>query len=213
MHSVHVPAFLAGHPFVLSVVAPAFALLPARAITLAAGPRIGVRSCRRDRRNSGRKKQPDRHREDPLPDRSHRFSSLLVSSNDPSMSVTGRGFPAFRPWTSPSQSGTLVAGDIDMVQISVDRGKIAAFCRRNRIRRLAFFGSVLREDFRPDSDIDVLVEFEPDSAPGFLGLAALEHELSSLLDGRKVDMRTAGELSRYFREEVVSSAEIQYAQG
>jgi predicted nucleotidyltransferase len=88
-----------------------------------------------------------------------------------------------------------------------------AFCRRNHIRRLSSFGSVLRDDFRPDSDIDVFVEFEPEHVPGFLRLAAIEIELSRLLDGRKVDLRTPEDLSRYFRDAVVAEAEVQYAAG
>ena len=89
--------------------------------------------------------------------------------------------------------------------------EIADFCREYHIRRLAVFGSALRDDFRPDSDVDVLVEFEPDHVPGFMALAAMERELSGIL-GRKADLRTPEDLSRYFREEVVATAEIQYAQ-
>lgn len=89
---------------------------------------------------------------------------------------------------------------------------MAAFCKRNHICELAFFGSVLRDDFRPDSDVDVLVEFELDQEPGLLGLAKLERELSSLLGNRRIDLRTAKDLSRYFRDEVIAGAEIQYAQ-
>ena len=98
------------------------------------------------------------------------------------------------------------------VQIAVDRQRIAEFCRRHSIRRLSFFGSVLRDDFRTDSDIDVLVEFEPGRVPGLIRLAGMEIELSALL-GRKADLRTAGDLSRYFRDEVVSSAQAMYAAG
>jgi len=87
--------------------------------------------------------------------------------------------------------------------------KIAAFCRRHHIRKLSLFGSVLRDDFRPDSDIDVLVEFEPGHVPGYFGLVGMEMELSEKV-GRKVDLRTAGELSRYFRDTVVSTAAVQY---
>jgi len=86
---------------------------------------------------------------------------------------------------------------------------LAAFCRQHRVRRLALFGSVLRDDFRPDSDVDVLVEFEAGARAGFLKLAAMELELGGLL-GRKVDLRTPGELSRYFRDEVLASAEVQF---
>ena len=96
------------------------------------------------------------------------------------------------------------------VKISIDRGKIAEFCRRHHIRKLALFGSVLRDDFRPDSDVDVLVEFEPNASAGFLRLAAMELELSQLL-GRRADLRTPPELSRYFRDTVIKTAEIQYA--
>ena len=96
------------------------------------------------------------------------------------------------------------------LQIEVDRGKIAEFCRKHHIRRLAFFGSVLREDFGPDSDVDVLVEFAPEQVPGLFRLVTMESELSDIL-GRKADLRTAGDLSRYFRDEVVAAAEVQYA--
>jgi len=96
--------------------------------------------------------------------------------------------------------------------INIPRSEIADFCRRSHIRRLAFFGSVLRQDFRPGSDVDVLVEFDPAHVPGFLRLAAMERELSGLLGSRRVDMRTPEDLSRYFRDEVVASAEVQYAQ-
>ena len=97
-------------------------------------------------------------------------------------------------------------------RIAPDREKLAEFCRRNYITKLSFFGSVLRDDFRPDSDIDVLVEFEPEREPGLLRLAQLENELSSLLGDRKADLRTSQDLSRYFRDEVIASAELHYAQ-
>jgi uncharacterized protein len=94
--------------------------------------------------------------------------------------------------------------------ISIDHEKVAEFCRRNHIRKLSLFGSVLRGDFRPDSDVDVLVEFEPGHIPGLLRLAGMEIELSKLL-GRRADMRTAEDLSRYFRDEVKAAARVQYA--
>jgi uncharacterized protein len=95
-------------------------------------------------------------------------------------------------------------------QVAVDRTRLAEFCRRHHIRKLSFFGSVLGESFRPDSDVDVLVEFEPGHVPGLLTLAGLEIELSGLL-GRKADVRTAEDLSRYFRDEVVAKAQLMYA--
>ena len=97
-------------------------------------------------------------------------------------------------------------------KIQVDRKAVSEFCHRHRVRKLAFFGSVLRNDFRPDSDVDVLVEFEPGTSAGFLRLAAMELELSKTLQ-RRVDLRTPAELSRYFREEVLRTAEVQYGQG
>ncbi len=92
--------------------------------------------------------------------------------------------------------------------IAIDQQKIAAFCRRNHIRRLSLFGSVLRDDFAPDSDIDVLVEFEPGHVPG-LAFFEIEEELSHLF-GRKVDLNTKGWLSPYFVDEVLEEAEDQY---
>jgi predicted nucleotidyltransferase len=96
--------------------------------------------------------------------------------------------------------------------IIIAREKIADFCRRHSIRRLSVFGSALRDNFRPDSDIDVLVEFLPGHTPGFFGLFDMEEELSAIFAGRKVDLRTPNDLSRYFRDEVVATAEVQYAQ-
>jgi predicted nucleotidyltransferase len=100
-----------------------------------------------------------------------------------------------------------------MQNIRMSQERIAAFCRRHHIRKLALFGSVLRADFRPDSDVDVLVEFEPGQTPGFLRLATMELELSQILAGRKADVRTPEDLSRYFRDDVLASAETIYAQG
>ncbi len=94
-------------------------------------------------------------------------------------------------------------------RIDIPKEKIAAFCRANGIRRLALFGSVLRDDFGPDSDVDVLVEFEPEARVGLLRLAGFEIELGELL-GRKVDLNTPGFLSDYFRDEVLAEAEVQY---
>ena len=97
-------------------------------------------------------------------------------------------------------------------KITIPQANIADFCQRHHIRKLALFGSVLRDDFRPDSDIDVLVEFEPGHVPGFIRLAGIELELSELLGGRKVDMNTPMGLSPYFRGEVLAEAEVCYAQ-
>lgn len=96
--------------------------------------------------------------------------------------------------------------------IKVPADRIAEFCKRHHIVRFSFFGSVLREDFGPESDVDVLVEFAPDQTPGLLRMAGLELELTDLL-GRKVDLRTAAELSRYFRDQALKESEVQYAQG
>ncbi|MCY4576179.1 MAG: nucleotidyltransferase family protein [Chloroflexi bacterium] len=98
-------------------------------------------------------------------------------------------------------------------QLSVPKTELATFCRTHGIRRLAIFGSALRADFDPESDIDVLVEFSPERTPGLLGIAGLEIELSALFGGRGVDLRTPEDLSRYFRQDVLDEAEVQYAQG
>ena len=95
-------------------------------------------------------------------------------------------------------------------RITFDKDRLAAFCRQHQIRRLAFFGSVLRADFRPDSDVDVLVEFDPGTSVGLIRLAGMELELSRLL-GRTADVRTPQDLSRYFRQDVLKSAAVQYA--
>jgi uncharacterized protein len=100
---------------------------------------------------------------------------------------------------------------MNKIKIDLPREKIAEFCKRNHIRRLSLFGSVLREDFRQDSDVDMLIEFEPGMGPGFFGLASMERELCTIL-GRKVDLRTPQELSRYFRQEVLDAAEVQYGE-
>ena len=97
-------------------------------------------------------------------------------------------------------------------QIEISKERIEAFCKKHHIRKLSLFGSVISENFQQDSDVDVLVEFEPSSVVGLLRLAGMELELSEIL-GRKVDIRTPADLSRYFREEVVSSAEVQYVEG
>ena len=97
--------------------------------------------------------------------------------------------------------------------MDVSREKINEFCCRNHIVRLSLFGSVLTPNFGPESDVDVLVEFEAGKSPGFLGLAEMEDELSSLFGGQKVDLRTPQDLSRYIRDEVIASAEVHYAAG
>ncbi|MDY7015719.1 MAG: nucleotidyltransferase family protein, partial [Cyanobacteriota bacterium] len=84
------------------------------------------------------------------------------------------------------------------------------FCQRHQVRKLSLFGSVLRDDFSPQSDLDFLVEFEPGKTPGFFKLVSMEMELSELLEGRKIDLRTPEELSLYFRDRVMAEAVVQY---
>ncbi len=93
-------------------------------------------------------------------------------------------------------------------RITIPREKLVEFCRKHHIKKLALFGSVLREDFKGDSDVDVLVEFAPGHIPG-LAFFAMEAWLSEIL-GRKVDLHTSQFLSRYFRDEVIREAEVQY---
>ncbi len=96
--------------------------------------------------------------------------------------------------------------------IEIPKEGIEKFCKRHYIRKLSLFGSALRDDLTPESDLDILVEFNPAHIPGLIRLAGMEIELTEIL-GRKVDIRTAQDLSRYFREEVVNSAKVQYAEG
>ncbi len=116
--------------------------------------------------------------------------------------------PAVRDTTSSYAPGRSTK---PLSRIGVPKRALASFCRRNRIIRLSLFGSVLRRDFRSDSDIDVLVEFQPDHFPGFFKLADMQEELSALFGGRKVDLRTPGDLSRYFRQRVLDEAQVMYA--
>jgi predicted nucleotidyltransferase len=95
------------------------------------------------------------------------------------------------------------------VRISIPKDKIADFCKQNQVRRLSLFGSILREDFGPDSDIDILVEFEPGTRMGLIRLSGLEIELGKII-GRKVDLNTPGFLSKYFRDQILAEADVQY---
>lgn len=96
-------------------------------------------------------------------------------------------------------------------QLQINKQRISAFCKQNHIKKLSLFGSVLRSDFNQESDIDILVEFEPTHIPGLIRLSAMERELTALF-GRKVDLRTPQDLSRYFRDHVLTSASVQYAE-
>jgi predicted nucleotidyltransferase len=95
------------------------------------------------------------------------------------------------------------------LHVRIEHERVAEFCRRNPIRRLAFFGSVLRDDFGPESDVDVLVEFAPRSRVTLLDMVRMQDELSEII-GRRVDLRTKGFLSRYFRDEVEAEAEVEF---
>jgi hypothetical protein len=95
------------------------------------------------------------------------------------------------------------------LNIEVDHKRIAAFCRCNHIARLSFFGSVLRDDFTAESDVDILATFEPSCMPSLFGLARMQRELGEII-GRNVDFKTAGFLSRYIRDEVLAEAQEEY---
>ena len=94
--------------------------------------------------------------------------------------------------------------------VAIPKAEIAQFCRLYHIRKLSLFGSVLRDDFTAESDVDFLVEFEPGKTPGFFKIVSMEMELSELLEGRKIDLRTPNELSVYFRDRVMAEAVVQY---
>ena len=96
--------------------------------------------------------------------------------------------------------------------VAIPREALARFCERYRIRKLSLFGSVLRDEFGPRSDIDVLVEFEPGHAPSFFQLYDMEQEFARYADGRKVDINTQKSLSKYFRDNVLREAELLYDQ-
>jgi predicted nucleotidyltransferase len=98
-----------------------------------------------------------------------------------------------------------------MPRLAIVEEQLAQFCRKQHIRRLSLFGSTLAGTERPDSDVDLLVEFEPGREPGLLGLASMEAELAAMLGGKKVDLRTPHDLSRYFRDQILRTAEVQYA--
>jgi predicted nucleotidyltransferase len=100
-----------------------------------------------------------------------------------------------------------------MNKLRIEPDVLAELCQRHGIRRLSLFGSMLKGTARPDSDIDLLVEFEPDARPSYFDLAEVELELSPLLGGRRVDLRTAPELSHLFRQAVLGEAEVLYESG
>jgi predicted nucleotidyltransferase len=95
----------------------------------------------------------------------------------------------------------------------VMRDKIALFCQKHSIKKLAIFGSALRDTFGPESDIDILVEFLPNNIPTLFDMAGMELELSNIFSGRRVDLRTKEDLSCYFRDQILREAEVQYATG
>ena len=95
--------------------------------------------------------------------------------------------------------------------VKIQQEKLMRYCKKNHIKKLALFGSILRDDFRSDSDIDILVEFEKEHTPGFFDLVRMEEQLSRFFQGKEVDLRTPDDLSRYFREKVIRHAEVIYA--
>ncbi|MCX6617913.1 MAG: nucleotidyltransferase domain-containing protein [Acidobacteria bacterium] len=97
--------------------------------------------------------------------------------------------------------------------LTLDRGKLAQICRHSHIRRLSLFGSALHDDFRPDSDVDMLVEFDPEHRPGMIGIHELEEELSRLCAGHRADLVNPKYLNRHIRDRVLAEAEVQFAEG
>ncbi len=100
-------------------------------------------------------------------------------------------------------------GEINGIKIPVK--ELITYCKKNHIRKMAFFGSLLSKNFNPESDIDILVEFEKEFIPGFFNLIRMEEEISTIFSGRKIDLRTPNDLSRYFRKKVIRGAEVLYA--
>lgn len=98
-----------------------------------------------------------------------------------------------------------------MHRLAIGEEQLVRFCREHHIRKLSLFGSTIKGTGRPDSDVDLLVEFETGRVPGLLALVSMEAELGQMLGGRKIDLRTPRDLSRHFRDEVIRTAEVQYA--
>lgn len=113
------------------------------------------------------------------------------------------------PWQIEFDSARFWKNQMDK-PLFADKSALAQLCQRHKIRRLSLFGSLLKGTSRSDSDIDLLVQFEPGLEPGLLGLAGIEAEISDLLGGRRIDLRTAQDLSPHFREDVTSTAMDQY---
>ena len=97
-------------------------------------------------------------------------------------------------------------------RLALDRQRLAEVCRSYHVRRLALFGSALHEDFRPDSDVDLLIEFDPDRRPGMVGLHQLEEELAGVFGGHRVDLVNPKYLNRRIRDRVLDEAEVQFAE-
>ncbi len=95
------------------------------------------------------------------------------------------------------------------IKFKLSNSEIAEFCRKNKIIKLSLFGSSLRDDFGPESDVDILVEFDPKARIGLMKLAGMETELSEMI-GRKVDLNTPGFISKYYRDKVLAESEVQY---
>ena len=100
--------------------------------------------------------------------------------------------------------------EMKQLPVAIPKAELEQFCQRYHIRKLCLFGSVLRDDFTAESDMDFLVEFESGKTPGFFKIVSMEMELSELLEGRKIDLRTPEELSIYFRDRVMAEAVVQY---
>ncbi len=126
--------------------------------------------------------------------------------------LTQRRLPSSVFWAETQREGENSVQTVEQLPIKLPKDKVVAFCQRYRIRKLSLFGSVLREDFTPESDIDFLVEFLSGAGITYFELAQMERELSEMLDGRQIDLRTPAELSPYFRQEVLETAVLQYVQ-
>ena len=101
-------------------------------------------------------------------------------------------------------------GMSDTLPINIPKNRLSDFCRHYHIKKLSLFGSVLRQDFNSNSDVDFLVEFQEGKTPGFFTLAQMERELAVIINWTKVDLRTPEELSEHFRARVLQEAQVQY---
>ena len=136
-----------------------------------------------------------------------------ISGNQPYALCAVRHVAILSPSSLGKRQPLVVGSGMNTIEFLLGSETISQFCRQHGVLRLSLFGSHLKGSAAPNSDVDLLIEFEPNHAPGLIGLAQMEAELSRLMEGRRVDLRTPHDLSRYFRDDIMREARVQYARG